>query len=94
MRQRTTYPKLFESQIVQECLQPDVSIASVALRHGINANLVRKWIPLYRDLQPVSLPAFVPLKMGGSASVSPAGQARRRSFSTRCKRFRSNSGLP
>ncbi|WP_096427159.1 IS66-like element accessory protein TnpA [Pseudomonas putida] len=63
MRQRTTYPKLFKSQIVQECLQPDVSIASVALRHGINTNLVRKWIPLYRDRQPVALPAFIPLKM-------------------------------
>jgi len=70
MRQRTTYPKLFKSQIVQECLQPDVSIASVALRHGINANLVRKWIPLHCDLQPISLPAFVPLKME-AAPVPP-----------------------
>ena len=42
MRQRTSYPKLLKAQVVQECLNPDVSIASVALRHGINANLVRK----------------------------------------------------
>lgn len=63
MRQRTSYPKLFKAQVVQECLQPDVSIASIALRHGINANLVRKWIPLYRDRQPEALPAFVPLTM-------------------------------
>lgn len=60
MRQRTSYPKPFKAQVVQECLQPDVSIASIALRHGINANLVRKWIPLYRDRQQ-ALPAFVPL---------------------------------
>ena len=39
MRQRTSYPKPFKAQIVQECLQPGVSMASVALRHGINANL-------------------------------------------------------
>ena len=71
MRQRTTYPKLFNSQIVQECLQSEVSIASVALLHGINANLVRKWIQLYRDRKPVSLPAFVPLKME-AAPVSPS----------------------
>ncbi|MEE4697099.1 transposase [Pseudomonas alliivorans] len=45
MRQRTSYPKPFKAQVVQECLSPDVSIASVALRHSINANLVRKWIP-------------------------------------------------
>ncbi|WP_150783596.1 transposase [Pseudomonas fluorescens] len=48
MRQRTSYPKPFKAQVVQECLQPGVSMASVALRHGINANLVRKWIPAYR----------------------------------------------
>ncbi|MEJ8664122.1 hypothetical protein [Pseudomonas sp. LP23] len=40
-----------------------MSIASIALRHGINANLVRKWIPLYRDRQPDALPAFVLLTM-------------------------------
>ncbi|WP_434588805.1 transposase [Pseudomonas sp. R4-83] len=52
MRQRTSYSKPFKAQVVQECLQPGVSMASVALRHGINANLVRKWIPAYRDHQP------------------------------------------
>ena len=51
MRQRTSYPKPFKAQVVQECLQPGVSMASVALRHGINANLVRKSIPAYRDGQ-------------------------------------------
>lgn len=35
MRQRTSYPKPFKAQIVQECLQHGVSMASVALRHGI-----------------------------------------------------------
>ncbi|MNE15233.1 Transposase [compost metagenome] len=63
MRQRTSYPKSFKAQIVQECLQPGVSMASVALRHGINANLVRKWIPAYRDRQIAALPAFVPIKL-------------------------------
>ena len=63
MRQRTSYPKPFKAQIVQECLQPGVSLTSVALRHGINANLVRKWIPIYRDRQAPALPAFVPVKL-------------------------------
>ncbi|MCD5997599.1 transposase, partial [Pseudomonas sp. CDFA 602] len=63
MRQRTSYPKPFKAQIVQECLQPGMSMASVALRHGINANLVRKWIPLYRDCEATTLPAFVPIKL-------------------------------
>lgn len=63
MRQRTSYPKPFKAKIVQERLQPGVSMASVALRDGINANLVRKWIPAYRDLQEPALPAFVPMKL-------------------------------
>ena len=32
MRQRTSYPKTFEIQIVQVCLQVGMSMASVALR--------------------------------------------------------------
>ena len=48
---------------VTECLQPGATVSSVAISHGINANVIRKWMPLYRD-QPAatSLPAFVPLK--------------------------------
>ncbi|MEF9672469.1 transposase [Pseudomonas sp. PCH446] len=57
----TPIPNPFKAQVVQECLQPGVSMASVALRHGINANLVRKWIPAYRDRQAPALPAFVPM---------------------------------
>jgi transposase-like protein len=67
MRQRTSYPKPFKAKIVQECLQPGISLASVASRHGINANLVRKWIPAYRDLQAPVLPAFVPMKLESRA---------------------------
>ncbi|MDF3869730.1 transposase [Pseudomonas putida] len=58
MRQRSSYPKPFKAQVVQECLQPGATVSSVAINHGIH-----KWLPLYRD-QPAaaSLPAFVPLK--------------------------------
>ncbi|MCP1489706.1 transposase-like protein [Pseudomonas fluorescens] len=63
MRQRKSYPKSFKAQIVQECEQPGVSVAAIAMRHGINANVVRRWIPLYRDQQAVALPAFIPLKV-------------------------------
>jgi transposase-like protein len=63
MRQRNSYPKSFKAQVVQECLQPGASISSVAISHGINANVIRKWIPLYRDKSPATLPAFVPVKI-------------------------------
>ena len=63
MRQRSSYPKPFKAQVVQECLQPGATVSSVAISYGINANVIRKWVPLYRDQPaPTSLPAFVPLK--------------------------------
>ena len=34
MRQRSSYPKPFKAQVVQECLQPGASVSSVAIRHG------------------------------------------------------------
>jgi transposase-like protein len=63
MRQRSSYPKPFKAQVVQECLQPGATVSGVAISHGINANVIRKWLPLYRDQSATpSLPAFVPLK--------------------------------
>ncbi len=35
-------------KIVELCLRPGTSVAGVALSHGVNANLVRKWIAKYR----------------------------------------------
>ena len=63
MRQRKSYPKSFKTQVVQECEQPGVSVTAIAMRHGINANVVRRWLPLYRDQQAATLPAFIPLKV-------------------------------
>lgn len=63
MRQRNSYPKPFKAQVVQECLQPGATVSSVAISHGINANVIRKWLPLYRyQSATTSLPAFLPLK--------------------------------
>ncbi|MBA2931667.1 transposase [Pseudomonas sp. CCUG 57209] len=62
MRQRSFYPKPFKAQVVQECLQPGATISSVAIHHGINANVIRKWLPIYRDQPVATLPAFVPVK--------------------------------
>ena len=48
-RIRQKYSKEFKSEIVTQARQPHVSIASVALSHGLNANLLRRWI---RDADP------------------------------------------
>lgn len=69
MRQRSSYFKSFKAQVVQECLQPGTSISSVAISHGINANVIRNWLPLFRDQLPATLSALVPVK------VAPKRQA-------------------
>ncbi|MFS2068098.1 transposase [Pseudomonas sp. CT11-2] len=58
--QRRSYSKSFKVQVIQECTQPGTSIASDALSHSLNTNLVHKWIRLQTqkntELQPASIP--------------------------------------
>jgi len=71
---RRSYSKSFKAQIVQECSQPGGSIAQIALSHGINANLVHKWIRLHNPTALSTPPAFVPVKLPPAvpATTSPA----------------------
>ncbi len=43
-RRRRRHSPEFKAQAVAACLQPGVSIASVALSRGLNANLLRRWL--------------------------------------------------
>ncbi|PND30174.1 IS66 family insertion sequence hypothetical protein [Achromobacter pulmonis] len=51
-----------KAQIVAQCSQPETSIAGVALSHGVNANLVHKWIRQAERQAPVA-PTFVPVAL-------------------------------
>ncbi|WP_026147250.1 IS66-like element accessory protein TnpA [Methylomonas sp. MK1] len=46
---RCRYAPEAKRELVEVCLQPGISVARMALEHGINANLLRKWINQYRD---------------------------------------------
>ncbi len=43
-RSRRRYTEEFKKQATEACLIPRVSIASVALANGLNANLLRRWV--------------------------------------------------
>lgn len=43
-RRRRRHSAEFKASVIEECLRPGVSIASVALAHGLNANMLRKWV--------------------------------------------------
>jgi transposase len=43
-RRRRTHSAEFKAQVVAACILPGVSIAAVAMAHGVNANLARRWV--------------------------------------------------
>jgi transposase len=68
------YVHEFKLSLVRCCKQPGVSVSAVALEHGINANLLRKWIDKHAGEvgareEPTLLPVQV-VSSGASASAS------------------------
>ena len=51
-KKRRTYSAEFKHQLIQQCQQPDTSVAKVAMQHQINANLLHKWIRQSRSMVP------------------------------------------
>ena len=41
---RRTHSSEFKAQVLGECQQPGASVAAVAVAHGLNPNVVRKWL--------------------------------------------------
>jgi transposase len=53
-----------KQQILAECAQPGASVASVALLHGVNANMVHKWRRLaHGPSLHLQAPTFVPVAL-------------------------------
>jgi len=42
--QRRVHDAEFKTKVLAECQQPGASVAAVALAHGLNVNLLRKWL--------------------------------------------------
>ena len=76
-KKRRTYSAEFKQQIVQACKASEVSIASVALQHGLNTHLVSKWIRLIdakpgNDRSPLpNKPAFIALSCSAPLDPTP-----------------------
>ncbi|HEX7991208.1 MAG TPA: transposase [Stenotrophomonas sp.] len=43
-RRRRRHSEEFKADAVAACTQPGMSMAAVAMAHGINANLLRRWV--------------------------------------------------
>ncbi|MES2367343.1 MAG: transposase [Pseudomonadota bacterium] len=45
---RCTYDAEAKLELIRACLKPGVSIARLAMQHGVNANLLRTWVVRYQ----------------------------------------------
>ncbi|MCG1055571.1 transposase [Mycetohabitans sp. B5] len=45
---RRCHNKEFEKKVIRAAMQPNVSIAAVALHYQLNANLLRRWVAAAR----------------------------------------------
>lgn len=52
---RRRYDPASRDQLVAACLEPGVSVSRLAREHGVNTNLVRKWIKKARGKRPLPL---------------------------------------
>jgi transposase len=67
---RHRYDPASKDRLVAACLEPGVSVSRLALEHGVNANLLRKWIKKRAETQslpPSSPPAFIPVQIESAA---------------------------
>jgi transposase len=58
---RRTYSVTAKRALAQLCSRPGVSVARMALTHGVNANLLRRWMIRYADPKAAVIEA-APLK--------------------------------
>ena len=57
----------FKEQVIRACRQPGVSVASVALANGLNANMLRRWVS--------EAGRVGPLAAGGQGAVAVSATA-------------------
>lgn len=68
----------FKALVVKACSQPGISVAAVALRYQLNANLLRRWVAAQaqrdgiaqtQQVMASAVPEFVPLQLPPSAAA-------------------------
>lgn len=68
---RRRFEQSSKDRLVAACLEPGASVSKLAREHGVNANLVWKWIRKHtqaRPLSPSSTSAFIPVQIAAASS--------------------------
>ena len=71
-RTRRTYAQQFKREVVAQCQVPGASVSAIALSHGINANVIRKWLPRRSPGTAAALATMLPVSIEPvAAAVTP-----------------------
>lgn len=84
-RTHRTYSAQFKADLVAACLRPGASIASLALQHGMNANVLHRWLKEHDQgrhrlgdafdtnvvAHPSQPPAFISIPLAPSVTSAP-----------------------
>ena len=78
---RCRYDPQVKQELVRRALQPGVSVAKLAMQHGVNANLLRKWITQWQsrnaiaaqqtasEVAPQKSAAFLAVQLSGAPNA-------------------------
>ncbi|MEX1196342.1 MAG: transposase [Pseudohongiellaceae bacterium] len=74
---RRRYSTEFKRKMVAACSEPHASVPKVAMAHGLNANMVHRWIrQLGSKNLPSMSPGFVALPMSDSQALRSSSPAK------------------
>jgi len=77
---RCRYDPQVKQELIRQCMMPGVSVARMAMQHGINANLLRTWITKSQSRKAITVQravcetaardaqAFIPVQVEAGAS--------------------------
>ena len=82
---RCRYDPKVKQELVLRCLRPGVSVAATAMQHGVNTNLLRKWIKHWQMHNAVALQKAVPEMPMTNAASFLAVQVQREAPGRRAK---------
>jgi len=75
---RRFFSEAHKRSVVEKCLVPGASVSAVALAHGFNTNLVRKWISNHQSRGVLGRPAGTLVPVGVlEAPAKPMRRSRR-----------------
>lgn len=69
---RACYDKEAKRELIEVCLRSGVSVARMALAHGINANLLRTWITRYQRQRELGLQTSESETQAGPVAIRSA----------------------